>query len=205
MCKEIEPFYSIVYFSADNLSLPEATRSCWPVRPIPRRTYSHETNPETFVPANGTNTAIGVVIPTTPNLSLTQQQNHINEQLLQQNHAQHTQNLFHLRRNNLTPDFSTRSPSPFLRSADTAPHSMSIPNNLLRSNSIVTSSNSRASTDTGTALMNNLAFDDRLNQIQDYIRITTSLLDSINTEKVSNFLSFIFVHSSWIVFVCASL
>lgn len=41
-------------------------------------------------------------------------------------------------------------------------------------------------TTTTSAATNGLNVEDRLNQIQDYIRITTTLLDSIQGEKVSH-------------------
>lgn len=151
---------------ADNFSLPENTRSCWPVRPIPRhsdlprRSYLqdavanevHSTGNLT-VPSS-TNAAIGVVIPTTPNSTLHQQQNQLNEQLLH-----HNQQLLSMR----VPDGAPQQPrNP-------------------------TSATTTTTTSTTATTFNNdksLHMEDRISQIQDYIRITTSLIDSINVEKV---------------------
>lgn len=136
----------------ENFALPENTRSCWPVRPIPRRSYlqdavAHEAqNANNAAALLSTNAAIGVVIPTTPNSTLHQQQNQLNEQLLQ-----HNQQLLSMR----VPD---GAPQPVTRNV--------------------------------TGPFNNdksVHMEDRLSQIQDYIRITTSLIDSINAEqKVGN-------------------
>lgn len=128
--------------------MPENTRSCWPVRPIPRRSYlqdavtsdAHNTgNPS--IPSS-TNAAIGVVIPTTPNSTLHQQQNQLNEQLLH-----HNQQLLSMR----VPDGASQPPR----------------------NPPPTFNNDKP-----------VQLEERISQIQDYIRITTSLIDSINVEKV---------------------
>ncbi|XP_031627624.1 putative uncharacterized protein DDB_G0277255 isoform X2 [Contarinia nasturtii] len=136
-------------FELENFSLPENTRSCWPVRPIPRRSYLQDavTNNEVHSTGNtaassSTNAAIGVVIPTTPNSTLHQQQNQLNEQLLH-----HNQQLLSMRVPDGAPQ-PTRTTVPF---------------------------NNEKS----------LPMEDRLSQIQDYIRITTSLIDSINVEKAN--------------------
>lgn len=175
---------------SDNFSLPETTRSCWPVRPIPRRNFSHEPFGETnLVSSNGCNTAIGVVIPTTPNTTLHHQhQNHINEQL-QQNSQQH--NFLNTRRATLTPDYTLNvgetSPLLSMRVPDGAPQTMSIVNKLQNSSAQSTTKTALniPNVDRVTQNICNGNFDDRLSQIQDYIRITTSLLHSINTDAVS--------------------
>lgn len=118
------------------------------MRPIPRRTYlqdavanePHSTN--SLVAPSSSNAAIGVVIPTTPNSTLHQQQNQLNEQLLH-----HNQQLLSMR----VPDGAPQQPR----------------------NTATTFSNDKS-----------LHMEERLSQIQDYIRITTSLIDSINAEKV---------------------
>lgn len=141
---------------SDNFSLPENTRSCWPVRPIPRRSYLqdgasgevHSTG-NTVVPSSSllssNQAAIGVVIPTTPNSTLHQQQNQLNEQLL---HHINNQQLLSMRVPDGAPQ-PTRNPVAGSFGNDKSAH-----------------------------------MEDRLSQIQDYIRITTSLIDSINAEKV---------------------
>lgn len=141
-----------VVFFTDNFSLPENTRSCWPVRPIPRRSYLPDavtgevTHSTSNVPApTSTNTTIGVVIPTTPNSTIHQQQNQLNEQLVH-----HNQQLLSMRVPDGVPQ-QTRNTS-------------------------ATFSNDKSQN-----------VEERLSQIQDYIRITTSLIDSINTEKVIDF------------------
>lgn len=134
------------------------------------------------------NAAIGVVIPTTPNSTLHhQQQNHINEQLLQHNHHHHHQ----YNMNNLTA-----TPS----SSTTKNHNHHNYNHLDTDNLMMSRANLYAKCDsrkriptavtattpaTTVASSNGLNVEDRLNQIQDYIRITTTLLDSIQGEKVS--------------------
>lgn len=135
-------------FFAENFALPENTRSCWPVRPIPRRSYHqdavanepHSIN-SLMAPSSG-NAAIGVVIPTTPNSTLHQQQNQLNEQLLH-----HNQQLLSMR----VPDGAPQQPR---------------------------------TPATTFATDKSLHMEERLSQIQDYIRITTSLIDSMQTEKV---------------------
>lgn len=129
--------------------MPENTRSCWPVRPIPRRSYlqdavtsdAHNTG-NLSIPSS-TNAAIGVVIPTTPNSTLHQQQNQLNEQLLH-----HNQQLLSMRVPDGAPQ-PPRNPPPPTFNNDKPVH-----------------------------------MEERISQIQDYIRITTSLIDSINVEKV---------------------
>lgn len=165
----------------ENFSLPENTRSCWPVRPIPRRNFMqeastmNETHPLSSGPnqSGSSNAAIGVVIPTTPNSTLHhQQQNHINEQLLQHNHhhhhqstaKNHNQNYNHIDADNLM---------------------------MSRANLYAKYENRKripTATATTSVATNALNVEDRLNQIQDYIRITTTLLDSIQGEKVSHHL-----------------
>ncbi|XP_055319156.1 uncharacterized protein LOC129576957 isoform X5 [Sitodiplosis mosellana] len=150
-------------FELDNFSLPENTRSCWPVRPIPRRSYlqdavaseAHNTgNPSAL---SSTNAAIGVVIPTTPNSTLHQQQNQLNEQLLH-----HNQQLLSMR----VPDGTLQPPrNPTTTFNNTGGGGGSSSNN----------NNDKS-----------LQMEERISQIQDYIRITTSLIDSINVEKQAN-------------------
>lgn len=193
--------YLLIIFSslkiAENFSLPENTRSCWPVRPIPRRNFMHEasamndSHPLSSGPnqGGGSNAAIGVVIPTTPNSTLHhQQQNHINEQLLQHNnhHHHHQYNM-----NNLT----ATPPS-----SQTKNHNHHNYNHIDADNLMMSRANLYAKYEsrkriptavtttpaTTTASTNGLNVEDRLNQIQDYIRITTTLLDSIQGEKVSH-------------------
>lgn len=146
----------------ENFSLPENTRSCWPVRPIPRRTNyvqdavaaeaqqstANVTSAATTL--TSTNAAIGVVIPTTPN-TLHQHQNQLNEQLLHQN-----QHLLSIR----VPDGIPLQQQ----------HQQPQPRN------VVGSFNNNDKT---------LPMEDRIAQIQDYIRITTSLIDTFNSEKVA--------------------
>lgn len=152
-------------FSAwiENFSLPENTRSCWPVRPIPRRTsYVQDTvtaeaqqssaNATTSAATTLTSSsaAIGVVIPTTPN-TLHQHQNQLNEQLL--HHNQHL--------------LSIRVP-------DGIPLQQQHQQQQQPRNVVGSFNNDKT-----------LPTEDRLAQIQDYIRITTSLIDSFNSEKVA--------------------
>lgn len=152
------------YFS-DNFSLPGNT---WPVRPIPRRNFLTE-NGEPIQPINGIgtgstsipNTAVGVVIPTTPNLTLHQHQNQLNEHLL--HHNQHM--------------LSMRVP-------DGAPQQV---RNTASSNSVITNSTVASIVEN---ISENIATTE--NKIQDYIRITTSLIDSMNADKVRSF-SFLFI------------
>lgn len=167
--EEEERIKRICYFS-DNFSLPENTsRSCWPVRPIPRRNFLHDiSNGGTDQShAGGTggagtslsaNAAIGVVIPTTPNSTLHQQQNQLNEQLLQQN--QHL--LMHR-----VPD---GAPQPT--------RNFTAVNNTNNNHPVAING------DNGSAAN----VEERLSQIQDYIRITTTLIDSINNEKVGTWI-----------------
>lgn len=127
--------------------MPENTRSCWPVRPIPRRNYLQDAGEahiagNSAVPPSSANAAIGVVIPTTPNSTLHQQQNQLNEQLLH-----HNQQLLSMR----VPDGAPQQ-----------------------------TRNTAASIGTDKSAH----MEERISQIQDYIRITTSLIDSINAEKV---------------------
>lgn len=150
----IKVLTEIFFGFIDNFPLPE--KSCWPVRPIPRRSYhqdavaneAHSTgNVQTPPPPppsslSSTNVAaIGVVIPTTPNSTLHQQQNQLNEQLLH-----HNQQLLSMRVPDGAPQ-QTRNIVPF--NNDKSMH-----------------------------------MEDHLSQIQHYIRLTTSLIDSISTEKV---------------------
>lgn len=197
---------------SDNYSLPENTsRSCWPVRPIPRRTLLNDSinEPHSLNASSatqiGSNAAIGVVIPTTPNSALHhQQQNHLNEQLLQHSHQQHIHHNLaphhsashsNLRRTNISPDYITSETSSLLsmRVPDGAPQQVSISNNLLHHN--IQSVAAIAAARTSGMATNNCAphptinainVEERLNQIQDYIRITTSLIDSIHADKVSD-------------------
>lgn len=139
-------FFFFNWFFADNFSLPENTRSCWPVRPIPRRSYLQDgvaTEAQNSANASAllsANTAIGVVIPTTPNSTLHQQQNQLNEQLLH-----HNQQLLSMR----VPDAPSQPPRNPITSYST-----------------------------------DKPVEYRLSQIQDYIRLTTSLIESLNAEKV---------------------
>lgn len=135
----------------------------WPVRPIPRRNYLSE-NGEPIHPVNGivtgtTNTAVGVVIPTTPNLSLHQHQNQLNEQLLH-----HNQQMLSL------------------RVPDGAPQQTRTSSNSNNNNAITTS----AVASIVENISENIATTE--NKIQDFIRITTSLIDSMNHDKVCWFL-----------------
>lgn len=119
------------------------------MRPIPRRSYLQDavdanSTGNTTMQSSTTNAAIGVVIPTTPNSTLHQQQNQLNEQLL--HHSTINQQLLSMR----VPD---GAPQP-ARNATTFGNDKST------------------------------HVEERLSQIQDYIRITTSLIDSINIEKV---------------------
>lgn len=158
---------TFLLFFADNFSLPENTRSCWPVRPIPRRSYlqdavaneAHITGNQSI--PSSTNAAIGVVIPTTPNSTLHQQQNQLNEQLLH-----HNQQLLSMR----VPDGAPQQPRiPIATFNNNNNHNNSATNN----NSSNNINNDKS-----------LQMEERISQIQDYIRITTSLIDSINVEKV---------------------
>lgn len=108
--------------------------------------------------SSGSNAAIGVVIPTTPNLTLHQHQNQLNEQLLH-----HNQQIL-----------SMRVP-------DGAPQQMhrNTTNNNNNNNNVITNSTVASIVDN---ISENIATTE--NKIQDYIRITTSLIDSMNTEKV---------------------
>lgn len=167
----------------DNYSLPETTRSCWPVRPIPRRNVAHEpfSDANSFN-ASGNNAAIGVVIPTTPNSSMHHQhQNHINEQ---------HQNILNARRNTSPNEpFAAVESSPVMamRVPDGATHPMSIVNNFqsCSQSAQVRASRSVSNGDRQTPNNCNGNIEDRLSQIQNYIRITTSLLHSINADGVS--------------------
>lgn len=90
------------------------------------------------------------MIPTTPNSTLHQQQNQLNEQLLQQN-----QQLLSMQRG----------------------HGKVAAVNTTNNNNHSTAINSDSSSSTANV-------EERLSQIQDYIRITTSLIETINAEKV---------------------
>lgn len=189
------------------MSLPENTRSCFPVRPVPRRNFLQDAINDSHSLLNGsnqnqmgTNAAIGVVMPTTPNSSLHhQQQNHLNEQLLHHTNAtsnnlsaanQHTlhHNLMQnniLRRANISPDFTASEAASLLsmRVPDGAPQQVTIPNNLLQH----TLSSAAVGSNNTNNLINSLNVEERLNQIQDCIRITASLINSIHSDKVSHF------------------
>lgn len=195
------------------MSLPENTRSCFPVRPIPRRNFLQDAINDSHSLLNGsnqnqigTNAAIGVVMPTTPNSSLHhQQQNHLNEQLLHHTNTttnnlgaanQHT--LHHslmqnniLRRANISPDFTASDAASLLsmRVPDGAPQQVTIPNNLLHH----TLSSAATNSSNTTNLINSLNVEERLNQIQDCIRITASLINSIHSDKVSHLSLIIFI------------
>lgn len=208
------PFFNI----ADNLSLPENTRSCWPVRPIPRRNFLHdainESNSLNISGQNnqsGSNAAIGVVIPTTPNSSLHQQQNHLNEQLLHHTgsgiahnvntHHQTSHNLLQnniLRRTgagggssigNRSPDFVSSAEATALlsmRVPDGAPqhHLQQQPQTLQLQQSVSGSTGPGIAANNSSSI--NLNVEERLSQIQDCIRITANLINSIHTDKVRN-------------------
>lgn len=171
-CLDFNILLSLFLVWIENFSLPENTRSCWPVRPIPRRTNyvqdaatteaQHSTANATSAATTltSTNAAIGVVIPTTPN-TLHQHQNQLNEQLLHQN--QHLLSI---------------------RVADGLPSQQQQPRN-------------------GAGSFNHdktAPVEDRLAQIQDYIRITTSLIDSFHSEKVA--VNAIFIHTQSIIVHC---
>ena len=151
--------YSALICVIENLSLQENTRFCWPVRPIPRRSLFHEDMNDSLHPngqsAISSNTAIGVV---TPN-SATLQQLHHQQQYQQHQHQQQNDqisNIFNTNtRNNLTPD------------------------------SQLADAIGTAQSQTSSSAHGNIVVEDRLNQIQEYIRITSSLINSIQTDKVS--------------------
>lgn len=206
---------------ADNLSLPENTRSCWPVRPIPRRNFLHdainESNTLNISGQNnqsGSNAAIGVVIPTTPNSSLHQQQNHLNEQLLHHtgsgtahNVNSHHQTSHNLLQNNILrrtgaggggSSIGNQSPD-FVSSAEaTALLSMRVPDGAPQhhlqqqpqTQQQQLQQSVSGSTGPGIAANNSssvsLNVEERLSQIQDCIRITANLINSIHTDKVRN-------------------
>lgn len=183
-------------FLTENFALPENTRSCWPVRPIPRRNFMHEASTMNESHSlltgsgqgSGSNAAIGVVIPTTPNSTLHhQQQNHINEQLLQHNHHYHHQ--YNMNNLTATPTSSATKNHNHHNNynhIDTDNLMMSRANMYAKyeSRKRISTAPTIASAAT-SASTNGLNVEDRLNQIQDYIRITTTLLDSIQGEKVS--------------------
>lgn len=89
-----------------------------------------------------------------------------------------------------------------MRVPDGAPHQISISNNLLHQNIHSVAAMAAASRTNGIGSHNNtnnnsnvptinsLNVEERLNQIQDYIRITTTLIDSIHAEKVSQLYKF---------------
>lgn len=153
------------------------------MRPIPRRSYlqdavaseAHNTGNQSI--PSSTNAAIGVVIPTTPNSTLHQQQNQLNEQLLH-----HNQQLLSMR----VPDGAPQQPR-----NPTATFNNN--NNHNNSNSSIANSTNNINND------KSLHMEERISQIQDYIRITTSLIDSINVEKVRDLYSIFFFSFSILV------
>lgn len=182
------------------------------MRPIPRRNFLHDALNDTNslgIPGQnnsqiGSNAAIGVVIPTTPNSTLHQHQNQLNEHLLQHsatastltpnsgNHHQSSQ-----RRINHSPDFGAAEAASLLsmRVPDGAPQqhlkhqqasSSTSANNLLQPVSRVNANGSNANAA-------GLNVEERLNQIQDCIRITSTLINSFHTDKVCVCIDFVLI------------
>lgn len=152
----------LCFFLVENFSMPENTRSCWPVRPIPRRSYVQDAAASDGHPTlSTTNAAIGVVLPTTPN-TLHQHQNQLNEQLFH-----HNQQLLSIRVTDGVPQHHHQQQQP----QQSQQQAVQQP----QARNVVGAFNNNDKS---------VPMEDRLAQIQDYIRITTSLIDSINAEKV---------------------
>lgn len=166
-------------FHLDNLSLPENTsQSCWPpVRPIPRRNFVQHENDSNLLSTIPSSAAIGVV---TPNSTLHhQQQNHINEQLFQHNNIATTAVSPPVTANYDRSWSYRRAPKPTRFGYAVKPKMSSDDS----SRKHISATTSTAKMFAPTARPN---VEDRLDEIQDYIRVTTSLLDSIQNEKVSS-------------------
>lgn len=108
----------------------------------------------------------------------------------QQHHHNLLQNIV-FGRPNISPDFTSGTETTAallsMRVPDGAPQHV-IPNNFLHHHHTslsATNTTATALSNSNNLVNNNVNVEDRLNQIQDCIRITASLINSIQTEKVS--------------------
>lgn len=148
----------------DNLSLQDhaASSRFIPVRPIVRGSYLAEE--EQHLPTSHSNTTIGVVIPTTPS-----------QQQQQQNH--HDSNIWQ----HIISPVSRQRPGSEARSTAFR----IIPDGAPSQPTTTTHSSNRGNSRHRTAVNStNRQLDDRILEIQDYIRATSSLINTINQEKV---------------------